>query len=118
MEKCLKNLLEMKELIDIILCVILMHMKNNPPKHDDGSTSGGYLIPLNSATESLVSLSATINFIGCWLKYFEPDILKRCNIYFVAMKNCFIKSRLNFLNHLFLSKNTNHYYMQLEVVGA
>ena len=27
MEKCLKNLLEMKELTDIISCVLLIHMK-------------------------------------------------------------------------------------------
>ena len=29
MEKCLKDILEIQELIDIILCVLLMHMINN-----------------------------------------------------------------------------------------
>ena len=31
MEQCLKNLLEMQELTDIISCVILMHMRNSSP---------------------------------------------------------------------------------------
>ena len=38
-------------------------------------------------------------------------------MYIFAMKNCFIKSHLNFLKHLIQRKNTNHYYMLLEVVG-
>ena len=45
MEICLKDLLEMQELTDIISCVILMHMKNNLSDHDYGISGGGYPIP-------------------------------------------------------------------------
>ena len=44
-EMCLNNSLEMKELTDIISCVLLMHTKNNPPEHDDISSGGGYTLP-------------------------------------------------------------------------
>ena len=50
MEKCLKNLLEMQELTYIISCVQLMHIKNNPPEHGDGSRGVGYTLPLNPIT--------------------------------------------------------------------
>ena len=48
MGKCLKNLLEMQELEDVISCVLLMHMKKNTSEHDYGIRGGGYPIPLNS----------------------------------------------------------------------
>ena len=70
-EKYLKYLLEMQELTDITSCVLLMLKKQNPSVHYDGSSGGGYLIPHNSTTEALVSLSATVNFIGCWLQALE-----------------------------------------------
>ena len=47
-----------------IMCSIDAHEKKNPQQHDDGSSGGGYPIPLNSTTEALVSLIVTINFIG------------------------------------------------------
>ena len=51
MENCLKNSLKMQELKDIISCVLLVHMKNNnPSEHYDGSSDGGYPIPLHSTT--------------------------------------------------------------------
>ena len=67
-------------------------MKNKPSEHDDGSSGGGYPIPLNSTTEALVSLSATINFIGCWLQALEHNFLEHCNMYSFAMKNMFQKT--------------------------
>ena len=100
MENCLKNLLEMQELTDIISCVILMHMKNNTLEHDDGSSGGGYTMPLNSTTSASISLSITIDFIGCWLQALEHNFLERCNMSFFLRRNYFRKFQLNFLNHL------------------
>ena len=47
METCLKSSLEMQKLTDIISCVLLMNMKNNPSEHDGGSSGGGYPLPSN-----------------------------------------------------------------------
>ena len=80
----------MQELIDIISCVLLMHMKKIPSEHDDGSSDGGYPVPSNLKTEALVSQSETIYFIGCWLQAFE-FFLERCNIYIFPMKIFFQK---------------------------
>ena len=71
MNTCLKNSFEMQELIDIISCIILMQMEKNPSEHDDRSSGGIYLLPSNSTTKSFFLLSATINFIGCWLQALE-----------------------------------------------
>ena len=50
MEMCLRGLLEIQELADIISCVLLMQLKNNPSEHDGGSIGGGYPLPSNSTT--------------------------------------------------------------------
>ena len=63
------------------MCFIDAHEKNNPSEHYDGSSSGGYPLPSNSTTEALISLSATINFIGCWMQAIENNFLERCNMY-------------------------------------
>ena len=63
--------------------------KINPPENDDGSSGGSYPIPLDPTTEELVSLSATINFIGCWMQALEKN-LERCNIFF-CYENMFQK---------------------------
>ena len=55
------------------MCSIDAYEKENPSEYDDGSSGGGYLLPLNSTTEALVSLSATIAFIGCWLQGLEQN---------------------------------------------
>ena len=81
MKTCLDNLLEMQELTDIISCVLSMQIKNNPSEHGYGSSGGGYPLPSNSTTESLASLSATIDFIVCWLQALEQNFLERCNMY-------------------------------------
>ena len=117
MENCFNNSLDMQELIDIISCVLLMHTKQNSSEHDDVVSGGGYPIPSNSTTEELVSLSATIDFIGCCLQALEHNLLERCNMFFFAIKNYFRKSQLNFLNQILLRKKTNHYYMILGMVG-
>ena len=63
-----------------LMCSIDAHKKKNPSVHDYGSSAGGYSMPLNSTIEALVSLSATINFIGCWLQALEHNFLERCNM--------------------------------------
>ena len=42
------------------------HKNDNPSKFDDNISGGGYLLISNSKTESLVSLSETIDLIDCW----------------------------------------------------
>ena len=64
------------------MCSIDAQEKNNPSVHDDGSSGGGYPIQLNSTTEALFSLSATIYFTGCFLQALEHNILERCNMAF------------------------------------
>ena len=54
-----------------IMCSIDDNEKNHPSVHDDGSSDSGYTIPLNSTTEALFSLNATIDFIGCWLQVLD-----------------------------------------------
>ena len=59
----------MQELIDIIPCVLLINMKESiNHSFDDFRSGGGCPLPTTSTTESLDSLSATIDFIICWLK--------------------------------------------------
>ena len=47
-----------------IMCSIDAHEKQHQSYSDDGSINGGCTLPTNSATESLDSLGATINFIN------------------------------------------------------
>ena len=54
-------------------------------------SGGGNALTSNSTTEALVSLSATIDFIDCWIKYLEQDSLERSNIYFKTMECMFQK---------------------------
>ena len=48
-----------------IMCYIDANEKENPSEYYYGSRGGGYPLTLTSTTEALVSLSGTINFIGC-----------------------------------------------------
>ena len=50
------------------MCSIYAHEKQHPSFVDDGSSVGGNALPTNPTTKALVSLSATIDFIDCWLK--------------------------------------------------
>ena len=60
------------------MCFIYAHEKENQSYSCDGISSGGGCPPqTNSTTESLESLDATINFIGCWLKASEHNFLER-----------------------------------------
>ena len=57
------------------MCSIDAHEEENPSKYDDGSSGGGYMLPLNSTAEALVSLSATIDFVGYRLQGLEQNLL-------------------------------------------
>ena len=71
------------------MCFIDAHEKNNPSEHYDGSRSGGYPLPSNSKTDTLVLLGATIDFIGCWIKALEHNFLEFCHMYNFAMRKLF-----------------------------
>ena len=68
------------------MCFVDAHTKNNSSEHDDIISGGGYPIPSNSTTEALVSLSATIDFIGFGVQCLERNFLDRYNMYFGTMK--------------------------------
>ena len=51
-----------------IMCYIYAHEKEHQSSCDDGSSGGGFPLPLNSTTEALVLLGTAIDFIGCCLK--------------------------------------------------
>ena len=68
MEQFLKNILERQELTDIILCDIDKNKKQQPSYVDDIRSAVSNALPLNSTTEALFSLGATIYFIDCDLK--------------------------------------------------
>ena len=63
-----------------IMCYIDAHEKNQQSYIDDVSSGGGNVLPSNSTTEALVSLSATIYFVDCWLKWLEQNSLERSNM--------------------------------------
>ena len=64
-----------------IMCYIDAHEKEHPSSCGDGSSGGDFPLPSNSTKEALVLLGATIDFISCWLKALEQNVLERCNIY-------------------------------------
>ena len=74
-----------------IMCCIDAHEKEHPSSYDYGSSGGVFLLPSNSTTEALVLLGAIIDFIGCWLKYLERNVLQLCNMYVLNMRKLFQK---------------------------
>ena len=59
-----------------IMCSIDAYEKDHQSYSCDGGRSGGdFPLTTTSTTESLESLGATIDFIGCWLKSLEHDFL-------------------------------------------
>ena len=57
------------------MCAIDANENINPSEHDDVISCGGYTLLSNSTTEALYLLYATIDFIGCWLKYLEKNFI-------------------------------------------
>ena len=51
-----------------LMCSIDANEKEHPSYFDDVSRSGGNALPSNSSTKALVSLSAIIYFIACWMQ--------------------------------------------------
>ena len=60
--------------------------KQQPSYFDDGDSVGGNLLPSNSTIEALFSLSATIDFIYCWLKGLEQNLLEISNALICILK--------------------------------
>ena len=56
---------------------------------DDVSNGGGCPLPITSTTESLESLGATTDFIGCWIKSLEHNFLERYHLYTHFMEELF-----------------------------
>ena len=91
-----------------LMCPIDAHEKN-PSVHNYGNSGGGYPILLSSTTEALVSISATIDFIGCCLQALDKTFARTLwYVCFCNVKLFFRKSQLNFLNHQVHRKNTNY----------
>ena len=57
------------------MCSFDAHEKKHPSSFGGGSSGGGYVLPSNSTTEALVSLSETINFTDCWLQGLQDNLL-------------------------------------------
>ena len=74
-----------------LMCSIDAHEKQQPSSFDDGNGSGGNTLPSSSRTEALVSISAIIDLIYCWMQGLEYNLLERSNMYFENMKNIFQK---------------------------
>ena len=73
------------------MCSIDAHEKQHPSSFYDGSSGGGSVLPSNSTTDGLVSLSATIYTIYFFLKGLEHNYLKFSNMYSETMKCMFQK---------------------------
>ena len=57
------------------MCFIDSHERQKPSIVDDGSSGGDSALPSNAITEALVSLSATFDFIDCWLRFFYHNYI-------------------------------------------
>ena len=73
------------------MCSIDAHDKRQQSSADDSIRIVGIALPSNSTAEALVSISATIDFIYCWLKFFDHNYLKTSNMYIKTMKDLFHK---------------------------
>ena len=96
-----------------IMCYIGAHEKEHLSSYDDGSSGQGCPIPSNSTIEALDSLSATIDFISCWLKSLEHNFIERCNMYIFNMNKLFQKIPAELPTQPSPRKKANHYYMIL-----
>ena len=94
------------------------HEKHQPSYFDDNRSGGGNLLPSNSTTEALVSLSTTINLVNFWLQCLEHNYIESSYMYCETMKGMFQKFQFNFLNHLVIRGKANNYYMLLDVMGT
>ena len=100
-----------------IMCSIYAHEIEHQSYFDDSSSGRGFPLPLYSTTESLVLLSATIYFIGCWLKTLQQNFIERCHMYLFNVKKLFQKIPVKLSKQTITQINENIYYMLLEVVG-
>ena len=81
------------------MCSIDAHEREQQSSSfDDDSGGGGCTLPTNSTTETLEFIGATIDFIGCWLKYSEHNFLELCNFYTHNMEELFHKINVELPN--------------------
>ena len=73
------------------MCSIDAREKEHQSSCDDGSSGRGCLLPSNPTTEALVLIGATIDFIRCWLKSLERNVLELFNMYVLNMSKLFQK---------------------------
>ena len=73
------------------MCSIDQHEKYPTSSVDDSGSFGGNVLLSNSRTEASVSISVTIDFIDCWLKWFDCKYLERFNMYIETMPDLFHK---------------------------
>ena len=76
----------MQEPIDIISCVLLLHMIKKPAYEDDESSIEDRLILKHVTTEALESLGATPNVIDIWFKLLNENYDARRVAYSTAIK--------------------------------
>ena len=100
------------------MCSIDAHDKRQQSSADDSIRIVGIALPSNSTAEALVSISATIYFIYCWLKLPEQNSLERSNMYFQTMECMFHKIPVELPKSLSHKENTNHYFMLLKLIGT
>ena len=100
-----------------IVCSIGAHEKEHQSSCGDVRSGGGCTLPSNSTTEVLVLLGATIYFISCWLKALEQYFIELCHMYIFNMKKLFQKIPVEIPKQPSPKKNSNRYYILLEVVG-
>ena len=93
-------------------------MRKKPSSVDDSSIGGVNTLPFHSTTESFISLGETINFIDCWLKFYDRNCLDCSNMYIETMKSLFKKIPFQLAKPLSLKEKSNNYYMLLELIGT
>ena len=79
----------MQEKIDIISCVLLLHMIKKPAYEYYKISIGDRLIPKHVTTESLEALGSTLNLIDIWLKLLDENYEARSVAYRTDTKNMF-----------------------------
>ena len=76
----------------ILIYSIYAHEKQQLSYVYDGSSSGGNSLPPNPTTSALSALFATIDFILCWIEFFDHNYQAQSNVYIDGMPTLFKKT--------------------------
>ena len=71
------------------MCSITAHGRQQPTYVDDAMISGSIEIPKNETTSALKSIGANLNYIDCWIKYFQHKYQERLLMYYDAIIELF-----------------------------